>query len=1032
MELLAHAFDRSPVPKLVLSLAPDDCGRFTAVNDAFCDLVGWSRDELLGQPALMLLDSDRLGPVTALAEAMVRGDLTVMAMERILIRRDGSRVWTVSQNLLVHDRDGLPFLFAEIVESSGRQVLADSEARFRTLVDSSPIGMAVLDTDGAWLRVNPAVSAMLGRTGPELAALTLADVTHPDDRTSCAAMLRDMASGRRTTFEGDFRYVGKDGHRLWCRLTVTPLASESGTPMRLLAQLADVSTERRNQERLSTTIAVQREIGTVTDRDALLRLIADRTLQVLPSGTVASVHLLDPAATVLRPAATAGHPLPELPVARSLAGLTITSGRTARSDDTTTDPRVNPMIARVTGMRSMVVAPLRAPDSGTFGVLMVGSDRPGAFHDTDEQQLALLAEGLSAALRHADDAARNTEALRALEVSEHRFRLIFDNSPLGLTLCSLRPEDFGRYLQANPAMTAITGWTQDELTRMTFAELTHPDDVVETRQLAKRLIDRELDAVTVERRYRHRDGHTIWVSVRVALITDEQDRARYVVNQVEDITAAHEADVQLRRTARLFELIPAAVIVRDLDGTIRWWNDGATRLYGWPLAAASGRSAHRLLHTTFPYGGSFPDQEEALRRDGFWNGQLDHITASGRTVNVLSRQVLHHLDPDHAQVLEVNADQTAARAAEVALAESEERLRAQFANTGVGQTISALDGSLISANRAYAAMVGRTGEQLAGLHDRDLLHPEDLAAHRALLAGLFAGDAESYTTEARIAHSDGHWVPVEATISLVRDPAGNPKLVVGVLTDITARRAAEQARDAASAALAERNTELEAANQLKLDIIGMLGHEIGNPLTSIRGNAEILTDDWAALTDERRARAIDAIARQAGTLDEIVQEVLAMVTIESGQIRADRRELNLHEEISRALWAADATIPVSGPPARVLCHPGHLQQILVNLLSNARKYGGGATAVRVAVTPSHVEVAVEDDGPGVPEEFRDRLFERLARADRDATSVKGTGLGLYIVRGLAQANHGDIRHEPSPSGGSRFVISLESPGPDRE
>jgi signal transduction histidine kinase len=87
---------------------------------------------------------------------------------------------------------------------------------------------------------------------------------------------------------------------------------------------------------------------------------------------------------------------------------------------------------------------------------------------------------------------------------------------------------------------------------------------------------------------------------------------------------------------------------------------------------------------------------------------------------------------------------------------------------------------------------------------------------------------------------------------------------------------------------------------------------------------------------------------------------------------------------------------------------------------------------RDALVGQPCEITVEDSGPGVPEEFRDRLFERLARADRDATSVKGTGLGLSIVRGLAQANHGDIRHEPNPAGGSRFVISLESPGPDRE
>ena len=69
---------------------------------------------------------------------------------------------------------------------------------------------------------------------------------------------------------------------------------------------------------------------------------------------------------------------------------------------------------------------------------------------------------------------------------------------------------------------------------------------------------------------------------------------------------------------------------------------------------------------------------------------------------------------------------------------------------------------------------------------------------------------------------------------------------------------------------------------------------------------------------------------------------------------------------------------------------------------------------------------VEDQGPGVPDEFRPKLFHRLARADRDAATVKGTGLGLYIVRSLAHANSADVHHEPNPTGGTIFVIDLDA------
>ncbi|GIF39323.1 PAS domain S-box protein [Actinoplanes xinjiangensis] len=1149
LELLVGAFTASPVPKVVLTLAEGEVGRFVAANQAFGDLLGYDRQELIGRSSqIVVAPEDRAG-VGDVFEGMIEGRIQEAVVERVLVRRDGSRVWISSRNFLAHDRSGAAFLIAEVVDSSSRQALADSEAWFRSLVEASPIGMAVLDEDGRWTRVNPAVSALLGYTGDELAGLTLSGVTHPGDRDTDGAVPDDLAS--RAGRQVSRRLLRKDGQVLHCLVTVTVLTAESGVPVRFLAQIVDVTAGRHSQDlldvmitaspdllaltdldgtvlrvnaawqrtlgwgedeltgttlaalrhpddapagaapaegtfrcrtgdggyrwvhwsrrvvadqqvimvtgrdvtdaivaeqsaaretdRLRTTIRVQREITTVAaDRDAVLRLIADRTLEVISTGEAASVHLIDPDGRTMRmvagTGAFAGREVPAVALSGTVIGAATATGTTVRCDDTATDPRADHTLSRTIGMRSLVVAPLRSPAGTVFGALLVAGGRPGAFDDGDEQLLTLLADALTGALRHADDAAHTARALAELAVSENRFRLTFDNSPVGLTLSSLKPGELGRYLHANAAMSAITGYSSEELSRMTYADLQHPDDVAGTADFIRRLRDGEIDTVSAERRYRHRDGRTIWVAVRASVVRDEHGDARYVVNQIEDITARRAADAELRRHARLLELIPAAVIVRDLDGTIRWWNARATELYGWPLTAATGRAADRLFATVYPAHGTAAGQRERLEHDGRWEGRLQHVTADGRLLTVMSRQVLHQPEPgadghhEPVQVLEINTDVTAARAAEIALADSEQRLRAQFDNSAAGQVIRALDGTLTAVNRAYARMLGHTVEHLTGRPEAELLDPEEVAENRHLLAGLFAGDADSYTREGRLWHADGHRVDVEATVSLVRDDTGRPKHLIGVVTDISGRRAAERARDNAATALAERNTELEAANQLKLDIIGMLGHEIGNPLTTIKGHAEILADDWARLDDSRRGRAVDAIGRQAARLDDIVREVLAMVTIDAGSIRADRRELSLRAQIETALssFLTSDGPPVHGDDAPVLFAPGHLQQILVNLLSNAAKYGGGATAVRITRSDRRVHVTVEDRGPGVPENFRDRLFDRLTRADRDATDVKGTGLGLYIVRGLARANHGDVHHEPNPAGGSRFILDLEA------
>ena len=1070
LALLSEAFTHSPVAKAVISLASGAVGQLVEVNAAFCAMVGHDRRDLVGRPYRTLLAEDDVSALRGTLDAMARGEFGDSVAQRVVVRPDGTRVPVTSRLAVVRDGAGGAYATDELIgvaptpsgtaaddELSRRAnavvreleqeslELARSAEQFRTAFDGSPLGLLIVDEDGRLRQANRAAAGLAGRAVDELTGLLSEDITHPEDHAAVAAARRALIDGSDVQY--DKRLLRPDGSSVWTRVTLCLIPGPDGRRWRLV-QLQDITAERaagaaaaREVQRLRATLAVQREVTAAADRDSALRVVAERAVDLFPAADGAAVELLD--GDELCCTATAGSlggwAGTRIPITGSLSGLALTTDAPVRCRNTGTDPRVDRATRARLGMGAMLVAPVHAQDAA-IGVLKISARRTGVFDDTDELQLALLADSLSSALQHAADLARaaglleeRTRALAALEASETRFRLTFENSPLGVTLSSLVPDDFGRFLQANQAMAAITGYRPDELTRMTFADLQHPDDVPGTTAFLRRLAAGEVDTIAAERRYRHRDGHPIWVASRVAVVRDEHGHARYAVDQVEDVTARRATDAQLRRQARLLELIPAAVIVRDLDGTIRWWNTGAEQLYGWPLARVAGQTTHRLLATAFPDAATAGEQHDRLLHDGRWEGQVEHVTADGRTVTVLSRQVLHHPEPGTGgpiQVLEINTDVTAARAAEQALAQSEQRFRGQFTNSAAGQIIRDLDGTLIEVNPAFAAMLGYTVDQLVGTPDLKLLLPEDAIGSENVMAALVAGKSDSYTHQGRLRHADGHPVEVEVTVSLVRDARGRPRHIVGVISDITDRRAAERARDQAAADLAARNVELEAANHLKLDIIGMLGHEIGNPLTAIQGHAELLTEDWDSIDDGHRIRAMAAITRQAGRLDDIVRGVLTMVTIDAGAIIADRRELSIRDEIGRALTAVeDDRLPVHGDDVTVLFNPGHLQQILINLLSNAAKYGGGATAIRIVVDPAErsvVHVHVEDGGPGVPEEFRPRLFERLARAERDAGSIKGTGLGLYIVRGLAHANQADVRHEPNPAGGSWFTLDLRA------
>ncbi|WP_433794295.1 sensor histidine kinase [Actinoplanes sp. CA-252034] len=221
-----------------------------------------------------------------------------------------------------------------------------------------------------------------------------------------------------------------------------------------------------------------------------------------------------------------------------------------------------------------------------------------------------------------------------------------------------------------------------------------------------------------------------------------------------------------------------------------------------------------------------------------------------------------------------------------------------------------------------------------------------------------------------------------------------------------------------------RTADLEAANQLKADLIGMLGHEINNPLAMILGYL-----DLALTEDDLPGPARDVITRVHRTtqrLATIVQEVLDLVSLDAGRLTARPAPVPLADHIEAALTATAATpVPVTCPQDLVaMVQPSHLDQILTNLISNAAKYGGGATEVVARAGEPSVTIEIRDHGPGVPPEFRGRLFDRFARASSTAGKVAGTGLGLYIVRELARANHGDVDYRPGDDGGSTFIVRL--------
>ena len=235
-------------------------------------------------------------------------------------------------------------------------------------------------------------------------------------------------------------------------------------------------------------------------------------------------------------------------------------------------------------------------------------------------------------------------------------------------------------------------------------------------------------------------------------------------------------------------------------------------------------------------------------------------------------------------------------------------------------------------------------------------------------------------------------------------------------------------RAALAAQLAATNRQLEEVSQFKTDLMGMLAHEVGNPLTSVRGYAELGAATLTSQTLDQGRNAFEVIKRNAQQIQGVLHDIVGLVDTDPAALTASPEGCL----VAPHLRAAASAQPPEGQPM-VSCpddlvayvQPGHLDQVLANLLSNAHKYAGGATCLEArALDADRVAISVSDAGPGIPQDFQEQLFQRSARHPGTATTVAGTGIGLFISRALARANGGDLTHHGVQPTGSSFELTL--------
>jgi signal transduction histidine kinase/ActR/RegA family two-component response regulator len=319
-----------------------------------------------------------------------------------------------------------------------------------------------------------------------------------------------------------------------------------------------------------------------------------------------------------------------------------------------------------------------------------------------------------------------------------------------------------------------------------------------------------------------------------------------------------------------------------------------------------------------------------------------------------------------------------------------------------------------------------------------ILHPDDRERTREAIAACVYG-GKVYDIEYRTVSPQGELRWIRAT-GRTYYKEEKPVRFDGTTQDITDRKRVDEERKQLFDIECAARVEAERTSRMKDEFLATLSHELRTPLNAILGWTQLLKRDQR--DPEMLSEAISVIERNARAQTQLIEDLLDMSRIVSGNVRLDVQRVELSEIINAAMEGVKPTAetkgvrlekvidrlvdPISGDPAR-------LQQVLWNLLTNAINFTpkGGKVRVFAEVMQSHVEISVADTGEGISPDFLPHLFERFSQADGSAERKhRGLGLGLSIVKNLVEMHGGAVRvNSRGKEQGATFIVRLPRQAP---
>lgn len=934
-------------------------------------VLGYRPEELIGRNIFGFIHpSDRPGAIATFRHA-VEDDGRRPRLQYRFQHKDGS--WRVLESVGKRfiDESGRVAGIVNSRDITARKLSEDalraSEEKYRQIVETANEGIWIIDAEGKTRFANRRMAEMIGTSVDEVLGRPVVDFVFEEDIAEVNKRLEEGRAGDSSQHE--FYVRRKDGTPIYALYKTSPLIDQSGDVTGLLAMVSDITQRKRAEESIRFQASALAQVN-----EAVIAIDTEKRITYWNRGAERLYGFSEKEA-LGRPLEEINHYQWDSPESEQAALHSLNTTGTWHGENIHCNRNGEKIFVESS------VSLLRNESGNLIGSLAV-------IRDINKRKLAQ----------------------KALRENQKLFQSAFDYAAIGMALVS--PE--GKWLRVNRSLCNIVGYSEQELLATNFQAITHPDDLDADLEYVHRMLGGEISFYQMEKRYRHKQGHMVWVLLSVSLVMDAHGNPQYFISQIQDVTERKRAVEALseseNRLRAIVETEPECVKLIGKGDTLLEMNPaGLTMIEADSLAQAQGYSILSIVAPEYRKAFSSLTRRVLSGESGKLEFRIIGLKGTERWLET-NAVPLRNAHKQIVAALSITRDITERKRAEEELRQSESQLAEAQRVAHVGSWNWELSSNIITWSDELYRIYGFKPREIEPDYETliAMIHPEDRNSALEIIEHAIR-TREPINHHFRIHKPGGEVRVLHARGNIASDEEGNPRSAFGTVQDVTERVRAEERLKNSNRKLRALAARLQSVREEEsIRIAREIHDELGGAMTGLK-------IDLAWLKKRIPDSCNQAIPQKMASMNEIIDTTIRTIRHLSSELRPSilddlglaaaiewqAREFESRTEIECHLVSLQEDVSLGTERATAIFRI--FQEILTNVARHAR-----ATLVEIFMEEhdGYLILKVMDNGIGINESditetrslgllgMRERAL--VFRGEIDITGVKGKGTTVTV------------------------------------